>query len=244
MTKNTKQLQLQHHGHGGWRRGAGRRKSETAGVSHLKRVEVKAIYPMHLTVRLRAGVPSLRSKRSFAVFTKAVEGAKQKGLRVLQFAVLGNHFHLLAEAASNAELTRAMKCLNIRLAIGLNRLARQDSRLTEAEKRKGTVLKDRYDLKRLTTPTQVRNAMIYVLANASKHFKRKQVFDWFSSFSVFENVEALARLRIDLDWRRRSLTAPQRDFYQSLVGPPESWLARVGWLRATSCRDCMAHVGR
>lgn len=61
MPKLPKQLTLQHHSHGGWRAGAGRPKSKTAGVSHLKRIEVKTSYPMHLTVRLRAGVPTLRA---------------------------------------------------------------------------------------------------------------------------------------------------------------------------------------
>ena len=40
--------------------------------------------------------------------------------------------------------------------------------------RKDAVMSDRFDLKILKTPTQVRNALIYTFINAAKHFKKKK----------------------------------------------------------------------
>lgn len=196
-------------------------------IGHRARIEVKVAYPMHITVRLRAGMPNLRSKPAFQVFRHAIEGAKARGLRVLHFAVLGNHFHILAEATDNTQLARAMRSLNIRIAIGINRLLMRE---------KGTVLNDRYNLQRLTTPTQVRNALIYIFSNAAKHFKRTQVFDLFSSVVVFEKIGALARTRRDLDWRCPPLNDKQRQLLQRLLSPPVSWLARTGWQRSATGR--------
>jgi REP element-mobilizing transposase RayT len=124
---------------------------------------------------LRKGVPTLRSKKAFRLFRNAVLGAKAFGLNVVEFAVLGNHFHLMVEAANNQELEAAMKSLNIRLARSVNLFFR----------RKGAVIEDRYDLRVLKSPTQVRNALIYIFTNAAKHFRRTQVFDLYNSYAGF-----------------------------------------------------------
>ncbi len=222
MRTKSKQLPLKYHGHGGARKGAGRRKNPNSGVPHIKRPSVQEKYPMHVTVRLSDGVVGLRSKEAFRIFQNAVKASRGFGLRVLQYAVLGNHFHLLVEAPDSQSLTRAMKCLNVRLALGLKRL-KSLSRPT---------LKHRFDLKILKTPTQVRNALIYVLANACKHFKRRQVFDKFSSYGVFKEVQSLKRARPDLDWKMPSIPAGRQKLIESLVSPPQSWLAFKGWKRA------------
>ena len=46
--------------HGGVRRGAGRKKCRDSGVSHCTRARLAPSYPVHVTVRLRAGRASLR----------------------------------------------------------------------------------------------------------------------------------------------------------------------------------------
>ncbi len=214
MRRKSKQLPLKYHGHGGAREGAGRKKNPNSGVPHVKRPSIQEKHPMHITVRLSDRVVSLRSKEAFRVFQNAVKASRSFGLRVLQYAVLGNHFHLLVEAPDSKSLTRAMKCLNVRLALGLKKL----SSLSQP------VLKHRFDLKILKTPTQIRNALVYVLANASKHFKRKQVFDRFSSYGVFSETHILQSLRRDLDWRKPSLSL----YGGSLTLRPLSHLPKVG----------------
>ncbi len=174
---------------------------------------------MHITVRLSEGVTSLRSKTAFRLFRNAVKASQVSGLRILQFAVLGNHFHLLAEADNSQDLTSGMKSLNIRLALGLKKLATL----------KGPVTKDRFDLKILKTPTQVRNALIYILANASKHFKRRKVFDWFSSFAVFNETHILKTIRDDLLWEKPKIPDRVRESLKEILAAPRSWLATAGW---------------
>ena len=107
---------------------------------------------MHITVRFTKGLPNMQTAKMFRIFRQAVVGAKAHGLQVVEFALLGNHYHLLVEAQSNSQLNSAMKSLNIRLARTLNFLL----------KRKGAVVSDRFDLKILRSPTQVRNALVYI----------------------------------------------------------------------------------
>ncbi len=222
MQRKSKQPPLKYHGHGGARKGAGRKKNPNSGVPHIKRPSIQEKHPMHITVRLSDGVVSLRSAETFRIFQNSVKASQRFGLRVLQYAVLGNHFHLLVEAPDLQSLTRAMKCLNVRLALGLKRLKRLSQ----------PVLKHRFDLKILKTPTQVRNALVYVLANACKHFKRRQVYDKFSSYGVFNDVQTLKRARRDLDWKLPPIPASQKKLINDLISVPESWLASSGWRRA------------
>ncbi len=179
---------------------------------------------LHITVRLSEGVTSLRSQKAFRVFRNAVKASQVRGLRILQFAVLGNHFHLLAEADNSQDLTSSMKSLNIRLALGLKKLATA----------KGPVVKDRFDLKILKTPTQVRNALVYILANASKHFKRGKVFDWFSSYAIFSETLVLKSVRCDLSWEKPEIPTHVCKAIAEMVSHPRSWLATKGWKKSPS----------
>ena len=204
-----KQLKLQSQGHGGIREGAGRKKSKTAGASHRKRALVTGKHPLHITVRMKKGAPSLRKRKTFRIFCRACKGANENGLRVLHYAVLGNHFHILAEADDNQQLAKGMRSLNIRIARGM----------------KARVQEDRFHAEPLTTPTQMKNAMVYVFTNAAKHAGHRQAFDEFSSYIQFEgtmNAKAW-------DWRKPSLPIPEH--MRGAITEAESWLARVGWQR-------------
>jgi hypothetical protein len=75
---------------------------------------------------------------------------------------MGNHIHLIVEAADRVALTRGAKGLAIRIARGLNRLMGS----------RGQVIAERYHARILRTPTEVRNAVHYVLANHAHHFGR------------------------------------------------------------------------
>src|SRR5512142_2895451 len=135
---------------GGVREGAGRPpKGERAGVVHAARPRFDRRMPVHVTVRMAEWVWNLRSGRAMAVLRRAlVQSADRFGARVVQFAVLGNHIHLLLEADHTAALVRGMRGLSIRIAKGLNRLM----------SRNGRVLGDRYHARVLRTPTEVRRA--------------------------------------------------------------------------------------
>ena len=103
----------------------------------------------------------MHATRCFAAIERALLVARDRlGVRVMHFAVLGNHLHRIVEADSSAALSRGMQGLTIRMAKALN----------VALKRSGTVFADHYHSRLLATPTEVANAVRYVRENAAHHF--------------------------------------------------------------------------
>jgi hypothetical protein len=80
---------------GGRREGAGRKpKGERAGVPHERRAALAARFPVHVTLKVVHGVPSLRRKETVAALRRAF-GATRFGTRVVHDSVQTNHVHLL-----------------------------------------------------------------------------------------------------------------------------------------------------
>jgi hypothetical protein len=77
-----------------------------------------------------------------------------------------DHLHLIVEAANREALSRALQALAIRVARAINRVLG----------RKGKVFADRYHMRILKTPTEVKNALRYVLDNRWKHNPRRPDF--------------------------------------------------------------------
>jgi REP-associated tyrosine transposase len=153
------QLELPAKGRGGRRPGAGRPKSRTSGVSHLRRARFKNL-PVHITLKVREDAGNLRTDKRFLRIQRAFYAAcDHLGMRILQFSVQGNHIHLVVEAVHHRALAKAMQGLAIRLAKGINRLT----------ERTGAVFADRYHAHLLKTPAEVRNAVHYVVYNRQKH---------------------------------------------------------------------------
>jgi len=194
------QLSLKFPQHGGKRRGAGRKPNgKKPLVSHRARPRFDKATPVHVTVRVRRQVWNLRSRRCFGAIASCFEAALGRfGLRLIEFSVLGNHIHrihLVVEADNHEALSRGMQGLSVRIAKALNRLMRT----------RGSVLEDHYHARLLVTPTQLVNAIAYVLGNAAHHYGGEGADDPFSS-ATCDRARVLAR--------------------------PESWLLRVGWRRA------------
>jgi hypothetical protein len=100
------------------------------------------------------------------------------------------------------------------------RVARAVNRVFE---RTGRVLADRYHLRVLRTPREVRAALAYVLLNARKHARRPPrtaACDPASSGTWFDGWQA--RAQVDSGPVDRSGTP---------VAPPRTWLLRLGWRR-------------
>ena len=101
--RRPKQLVMELPTWGGKRKGAGR--PRTPGrvrrrVPHLRRARLKARFPVHVTWRMSEGVWNLRSHRSFSRLTRAFyTSAVRFGYRVVHYAVMGNHVHLIVEEA-------------------------------------------------------------------------------------------------------------------------------------------------
>jgi putative transposase len=147
---------------GGARPGAGRKPAgPKARVSHKRRPRFEKAAAVHVTLRIAERVWNLRSRRCFRVIEACLSDAVGRfGLRVIEFTVLGNHLHLLVEADSHIALSRGMQGLNIRVAKALNRLMGDH----------GRVFGDHYHSRLLQTPTELVNALAYVLGNHAHHF--------------------------------------------------------------------------
>ena len=90
--------------------------------------------------------------------------------------------------------------------------------------------KERYHLHVLKTPTEVKNALLYVLLNHSKHRKFISYMDEFSSAQYFSDWKLLLRGQYQpvLEQELDQFTPLASDFLK----PAESWLGKVGWRRA------------
>jgi putative transposase len=150
---------------GGRRKGAGRKSARRPDGKrvhnpHCAREAFTRSRPVHVTVCVREGLPSLRGAVLALVVLKCLEaGNERAGFRLVHFSLQTTHVHLICEAEGPAALAAAIKGLNVRIARAINKQLG----------RKGKVIADRYHLEVLRTPTQVRNAVRYVLRNGEKH---------------------------------------------------------------------------
>ena len=191
---------------GGARPGAGRPRGTRRTVPHRTRPIHRARFPLHVTVRARAGLPPFRENVLAGIVRRAIEDAQRDAFRVVQFSIQTNHVHLIVEAHDAAGLARGMQWLNARIARRVNR----------ALETRGSVWRERYHARELRTPRSVRNAIVYVLMNAKKHGHR------FAS-----GVDALSSAPWFDGFARR--TAPSED--ASPLRAPRTWLAGIGWRR-------------
>ena len=149
---------------GGKRAGAGRPRKDgrsDKGMPHLRRPVLASRFPVHATWRMAPTVWNLRSRRSWNALAPAIYASQPDGFRVVHFAIMGNHIHLLVEASDRVRLARGMQGLGVRIAVRMNRMMGH---------RRGRVVGDRYHARILRTPTEVRHARRYLLTNAEKHY--------------------------------------------------------------------------
>jgi putative transposase len=188
------QRELYFPSHGGHRKGAGR--PTTGRVSHAARPAFARPAPVHITLRVGPEVWNLRSSRCYKALRSSFAASRGRfGLRLIHFSVLGNHLHLIVEADGQRSLTRGMQGLNIRIAKALNRVMG----------RAGRVFADHYHSRLLATPTELVNAIAYVLRNAAHHYGSTSVADAYSS-AASQSAEILCG--------------------------PRTWLLKSGWRRA------------
>jgi REP element-mobilizing transposase RayT len=146
---------------GGSRRGAGRpRRGPRRSVPHLRREDFSPNHPLHVTLRVLDDVGRLRRRDAFHAVRKAMLAvATREDFRIVHLSIQGNHIHLVCEAASREALTSAMTAFKTSAG----------RRLNTAVGRCGRVFADRYHVEVLRSPTQVRNAIAYVLNNWRRH---------------------------------------------------------------------------
>jgi REP element-mobilizing transposase RayT len=203
---------------GGRRRGAGRKAGPRPRVARRRRPALAARFPALVTIRVRSDVPSLRTLRLVRDLERSLRALRRRSdFRVVHYSLQGNHLHAIVEAASSVALACGMKSLGARLARAANRIF----------SRRGPVLADRFHLRILRTPREVRNAIAYTLLNARSHAAKRTrplrgqvVIDPASSGRWFQG------------WKRGStalIGAPDPD--RPAVSRPRTWLLCWGWRR-------------
>jgi hypothetical protein len=178
------------------------------------RPEVHRWNPLLITMRMREDVPDLRQRPAWVVIVSALRAFRgATALSFVHYSVQTNHLHLIGESCDREALARGMQAFSTRLAKAIN--TRFD--------RRGGVFDARYHARELTTPSEVRSALRYVLLNARHHAAQcgKQMppswIDPRSTAAVFDG------------WRAPPML-PERnaDFGTT---PARSWLLRIGWRR-------------
>ena len=201
------------------RKGGGRKKSPNSGVSHLKRPELKARHPVHTTLKLLDGLPSLRGRRQTLVVLDALRAAcrgtarEPGGLHLCHYSIQHDHAHVIVEAQDKETLARGIQGLSIRIAKGLNKLWG----------RKGKVFADRYHGHVLETPTEVRNALAYVFRNWKKHGVERE---------DNESPDELSSARWFQGWKDYVACSMSKALGASPIVEARTWLLRIGWSRA------------
>jgi len=215
-SRKPRQLELPLRQHGGRRAGAGRKtKGDRAMVSHRPRDPMSDREPAHVTLKLRSGLPRLRQRAEYAALRAAFARGKQRfGCRLVHYAVLNDHLHLVVEGTDRAALRRAVQGLSIRLARALNRLWR----------RKGKVFADRYHDRVLKTPREVRNVLVYVFGNARHHAAMGRMVAVPAAIDTFTSAPWF-------DGFRERVTVRGLETIERPTTDARSWLLRTGWRR-------------
>ena len=222
---------------GGKRRGAGRPpKGARAGAPHKARPALAARYPVHVVLRVVAAVGSLRRRSVYHAVREATLTAARFGkIRIVHISIQRTHVHLLVEARGKGALASGMQGFQISAAKHINRAI---SKGRPGPRRRGTVFPDRYHAQIITSPSQARHALAYVLGNWRKHGEDRTAttrgwwIDLFSSAATFPDWTEY-RDEVWL-WRWPSTYEPL------WVYRPGTWLLRDGWkMRGAtiSCRE-------
>jgi REP element-mobilizing transposase RayT len=198
---------------GGARPGAGRKPGPRPATPHRARPFHNHGHPVHATLRARREVGSLRTDATFLAVRGALAAASRGDFRVVHFSVQRDHVHLLVEAKDRQALSRGMRGLAIRVALALNRVLA----------RKGRVWADRWHARALTSPRQVRAALVYVLMNFRKHGAEYP--------SIADRCSSARWLDGWKDWRPPRVGPFGRRDDERPTAVPRTWLLGHGWRR-------------
>ena len=128
---------------------------------HRPRPEVTEGHPVHVVLRVVRAVGNLRTRHAYRAIRGAIATcAARSDYRVVHASIQSNHLHLLVEADDKAALSLGMQGFAISAAKRLNR---------ELRRRTGDVFAFRYHATSITSPTQARNALAYILNNWHRH---------------------------------------------------------------------------
>ena len=162
-----------------------------------------------VTIKLKKGLKSLRRTVELAVVMAAIARVNAGGdVRIVEFSIMSNHIHLIAEAKDSARLSKGMASFNTGLGMRLNRLWDRVGQ--------GSVFLERFHLEVIKSPTQMRNVLTYVLRNDVHHRMGLGGLDPCSSAVSFGGfVERQGGAKVPC-----------------VSVEAQTWLLRVGWMEA------------
>jgi REP element-mobilizing transposase RayT len=202
-------------------------KGSRAGSPHKVRPALRARHPVHVVLRVVDAIGNLRRRATYkAVREATLTTARREDFRIVHLSIQRNHLHLLVEAEHKGALAAGMQGFQISAAKHLNAAISKDR---PGPRRRGAVFPDRYHAEVITTPTQARHALNYVINNWRKHKEdrsevtRSWKIDWFSTAVMFPGWAEYA----DEPFMRRG--PPTYD--PLVVYQPRTWLLREGYLR-------------
>jgi REP element-mobilizing transposase RayT len=144
-------------------------------------------------------------------------GCERSEFRLVHYSLQGNHAHLIVEARDRDALGRGMKAIGARLARAVNRVMG----------RSGPVLADRYHLRLLPTPKEVRNALRYVLLNARRHAAAAK-----ATLNKAVQIDPASSARWFDGWKGKwSVPSALEPPATRSVSRARTWLLSVGWRR-------------
>ena len=200
---------------GGKRAGAGRPRKppkDRTFVPHHERPVHKKRHPTHVTLRAKKGLPTFRSQRVHKMLRAVLERQLRRRYRddfqVVHYSIQSNHLHVIVESTDKRSMRSGVSGLVIAFAKRLNKLL---ERLT------GKVWSDRYHSRELTTPSEVRRALVYVLQNFRKH--------GFNQSGPF--VDPLTSALRFAGWDMAISDGTDRDPFPPRA--PRTWLLGEGW---------------
>jgi REP element-mobilizing transposase RayT len=188
-----------------------------------------------VTLRVVDAVGKLRRRCVYQAIREAtLTTARRENFRIIQLSIQHDHVHLIVEADDKYALAVGMQGFQISAAKHLNAAI---SKGKPGPRRRGTVFPDRYHAEIITSPTQARHALSYVMNNVRKH-REDQVgpattwkIDWFSSAIMFPGWAEYGDEAFL--WRGPPTYDPL------VVYQPTTWLLREGWKKvgSISCRE-------
>jgi len=172
-------------------------------------------------MRAVRGVPRFRSELVSNLMKTVLKRQRRRpysdDFQVVHFSIQDDHLHLIVEATAEASDDEAKQALRTGVSGFAISFARRLNRLVH---RKGKVWADRHHRRDLSSPTEVRNTLVYVFQNYRHHGHiviGSGILDPYSSACRFDG------------WADDHVTFVETEPWPD--ARPRTWLLRVGWLR-------------
>jgi putative transposase len=219
---------LRRTGRGGRRAGAGRKRASGVrpSVPHRPREKHLGRHPVLVTLRAQRGLPSLREQMVSDMLRDVLRRQRQRRyartFQVVEFTIQNDHLHLIVEATG--VVATGMVDAPDALRAGVSGLVISFAkRLNKLLSRRGKVWGDRFHTRELGSPTEVRNALVYVFRNIARHGTAMY------GHGIVDQLSSAPRFR---RWKN-----PVIDVHGDAAlwpqAPPKTWLLDRGWWTRT-----------